>query len=143
LGLHEPVPTAADEIDFVYGPLAGRDFPILPWLKALRAVERRRSARLAYEDPRGNLDLRKALQTHLSQSRGLSCSVDQLLIVNGSQQALDLCARLLISTGDPVVVENPGYRMAHHVFESYGARLLPVEVDGHGLRTDLGHRWPT
>jgi len=137
LALHEPVPTAADEIDFVYGPLAGRDFPILPWLKALRAVERQRSARLAYEDPRGNLDLRKALQTHLSQSRGLSCSVDQLLIVNGSQQALDLCARLLISPGDPVVAENPGYQMAHHVFETYGAKLLPIDVDSHGLRTDL------
>jgi GntR family transcriptional regulator/MocR family aminotransferase len=59
-----------------------------------------------------------------------------LLIVNGSQQALDLCARLLIDPGDRVVVENPGYRMAHHVFSAQGARLHRVGVDRQGMRTD-------
>ena len=129
-------PTRSGEIDFVYGPLAGSDFPTLTWMKALRAVERQRSRRLEYEDSRGNPDLRRALQAHLSQTRGLACSVDQLMIVNGSQQALDLCARLLIDPGDGVVVENPGYRMAHHVFEAYGGVLQCVDVDGHGLVTD-------
>ncbi len=124
------------EIDFLYGPLAGRDFPTLTWLKALRAVERQRMSRLAYDDPRGNVELRRALQAHLSQTRGLSCSTDQLMIVNGSQQALDLCARLLLDPGDPVAIENPGYRMAHHVFEAYGADLQCIDVDEHGLRTD-------
>ena len=105
-------------------------------MKALRAVERQRSRRLEYEDPRGNLALRKALQAHLSQTRGLACSVEQLVIVNGSQQALDLCARLLVNSGDSVVVENPGYRMAHRAFEAYGAKLLGVDVDEQGLVTD-------
>jgi len=129
--------TAPGEVDFVYGPLAGHDFPTLLWLKALRGVERQRSERLAYDDPRGNLELRQALLKHLHQTRGISCSIDQLCIVNGSQQAIDLCARLLVDPGDPVVVENPGYRMAHLVFEAQGARLVGVGVDGHGLRTDL------
>ncbi len=129
-------PTASGEIDFLYGPLAGSDFPVLAWMKALRAVERQRSQRLAYEDPRGNLELRRALQAHLSQARALTCSVGQLMIVNGSQQALDLCARLLVDPGDAVVVENPGYRMAHHAFEAYGARLSCIDVDEHGLMTD-------
>jgi len=124
-----------EEVDFVYGPLAGRDFPTSAWLKALRAVEHRRPVRLVYEDPRGNLELRRALQAHLSRSRGLSCAVEQLMIVNGSQQALDLCARLLVDAGDTVVVENPGYRMAHHVFEAHGARLKEAAVDDQGLRT--------
>ncbi len=135
-----PIPQASGnktgEIDFVYGPLAGSDFPMLAWMKALRAVERQRSRRLEYEDPRGSLALRKALQSHLSQTRGLACSVEQLVIVNGSQQALDLCARLLVNPGDGVVVENPGYRMAHRVFEAYGAKLLGVDVDEQGLVTD-------
>jgi GntR family transcriptional regulator/MocR family aminotransferase len=131
-----PLP-ASGEIDFIYGPLAGRDFPTLTWLKALRTAERQRPARLSYEDPRGNLDLRKALQTHLSHARGLSCSVEQILIVNGSQQGLDLCARLLVSPGDTVAVENPGYRMAHNVFEAYGAKLAGVDVDALGMRTEL------
>ena len=135
-----PVPQASDakagEIDFVYGPLAGSDFPMLAWMKALRAVERQRSRRLEYEDPRGNLALRKALQAHLSQTRGLVCSIEQLVIVNGSQQALELCARLLVNPGDGVVVENPGYRMAHRAFDAYGAKLLGVDVDEQGLVTD-------
>ncbi len=129
-------PTAAGEIDFVYGPLAGTDFPSLAWGKALRAVERHRKSRLEYEDPRGNLELRQVLQTHLSQTRGLVCSVEQVMIVNGSQQALDLCARLLVNPGDCVAVENPGYQAAHQTFLAYGAELACIEVDSQGLKTD-------
>jgi GntR family transcriptional regulator/MocR family aminotransferase len=136
LKVQDAEPIDAAEIDFVYGPLSGNEFPTTIWLKALRAVESRRSQRLAYEDPRGNPDLRRALQRHLSQTRGLSCAVEQIMIVNGSQQALDLCARLLVSPGDAVMVENPGYRMAHHAFEAYGATLLCVDVDEQGLQTD-------
>ncbi len=136
MGIGDAGPAVAGEIDFVYGPLSGNDFPTLAWMKALRAVERQRSRRLEYEDPRGNPELRQALQAQLSRTRGLSCAVEQLMIVNGSQQALDLCARLLVDAGDGVVVENPGYRMAHHAFEACGAKLCCVDVDGHGLRTD-------
>lgn len=123
-------------IDFLYGPLAGRDFPTLAWLKAARQVERERPARLAYDDPRGDTGLRRALQTYLARARGLSCDLRQLIIVNGSQQGVDLCARLLVDAGDTVVVENPGYRMAHHAFETVGAQLHGIGVDSHGLMTD-------
>lgn len=135
LALRLPAPAAAGDIDFVYGPLAGSDFPTLGWMQALRAVERQRRRRLEYDDPRGLLALRQALQAHLAQTRGLVCSVEQLLIVNGSQQALDLCARLLVDPGDAVAVENPGYRMAHHAFEAYGARLQFLDVDAQGVVT--------
>jgi GntR family transcriptional regulator / MocR family aminotransferase len=129
-------PIEAGLIDFVYGPLAGRDFPTLPWLKALRRVESERPARLAYVDPRGDLSLRRALQSYLARARGIACDVDQLVVVNGSQQALDLSARVLLNAGETVVVENPGYRMAHHAFAAVGARLRGVSVDDQGLRTD-------
>lgn len=133
-------PSAHAEIDFVYGPLAGSDFPTAAWLTALRQLERQRHQRLAYDDPLGSVALRAALQAHLSQTRGLVCSVEQLLIVNGSQQALDLCTRLLVNPGDAVAVENPGYRMAHQVFEAYGAKLQCLEIDQHGVVTDaLAH----
>lgn len=136
MDIRDAGPTSPCEIDFVYGPLAGGDFPTQAWIRALRAVERQRPQRLEYEDPRGNLSLRKALQAHLSETRGLVCDVEQIMIVNGSQQALDLCARLLVDPGDGVVVENPGYKMAHHAFEACGAKLLGADVDGHGIRTD-------
>ncbi len=137
LDLRPDAAVAPGVTDFLYGPLAGRDFPTLPWLKALRRVERQRPGRLAYDDPRGAAELRQALQAYLSRTRGLSCDVEQLVIVNGSQQALDLCARLLLDAGDTVVVENPGYRMAHHVFEATGARLHGIGIDPQGLRTEL------
>ena len=126
----------AGVVDFVYGPLAGGDFPTLPWLKASRRVERERPARLAYDDPRGDPGLRRALQAYLARAKGLVCDPAQLVVVNGSQQAIDLCARLLLDPGDTVVVENPGYRMAHHVFEAVGATLRGVDVDAQGLCTD-------
>jgi GntR family transcriptional regulator/MocR family aminotransferase len=123
-------------VDFMYGPLAGGDFPTLAWMKASRQVDRERPDRLAYKDPRGDLRLRQALQSYVARARGISCTPDQLVIVNGSQQALDLCARLLLNPGDKVAVENPGYRMAHHVFSAAGARLHGIEVDQQGLKTD-------
>lgn len=136
LSLPTPAPPVAGPVDFMYGPLAGADFPTLAWMKASRKVERERPARLEYADPRGDPGLRRALQSYLARARGISCDPDQLLIVNGSQQALDLCARLLIDPGDRVVVEDPGYRMAHHVFTAAGARLHGIAVDRQGLLTD-------
>jgi GntR family transcriptional regulator/MocR family aminotransferase len=126
----------AGHIDFKYGPLAGADFPTLAWMKASRKVERERPPRLAYADPRGDARLRRALQSYVARARGISCHPDQLVIVNGSQQALDLCARLLLDPGDVVVVENPGYRMAHHVFSAVGARLRGIPVGQQGLKTE-------
>ncbi|MDM0087242.1 MULTISPECIES: PLP-dependent aminotransferase family protein [unclassified Variovorax] len=132
--------SAPEVVDFVYGPLAGRDFPTLAWTKAARQVERQRAPVLAYEDPQGNEELRAALRVHLAHARGVFCDTSQLLVVNGSQQALDLCARLLVEPGDTVAVENPGYRMAHHVFECAGATLRGVAVDPQGLvPADLAH----
>lgn len=127
---------SAGVVDFVYGPLAGSDFPTLAWSKASRRAERERPGRLAYDDPRGDLGLRRALQAYLARAKGLACDIEQLLIVNGSQQAIDLCARLLVDPGDTVVVEDPGYRMAHQVFEAAGARLHGVGIDPHGLCAD-------
>jgi GntR family transcriptional regulator / MocR family aminotransferase len=54
-------------------------------------------------------------------------------VVNGSQQALDLIARVLIERGDTVAIENPGYQGTREVLRCAGARLLPVAVDRHGL----------
>ncbi|GAB3762139.1 PLP-dependent aminotransferase family protein [Ramlibacter monticola] len=136
LGLGQAQPASGEGVDFMYGPLAGADFPTLAWMRASRKVERERPPRLEYADPRGDLALRRALQSYLARARGISCDLDQLLIVSGSQQALDLCARVLVDPGDRVVVEDPGYRMAHHVFRAYGARLHGIAVDSQGLRTD-------
>ena len=56
--------------------------------------------------------------------------------MHGSQQAIDLCARVLLDADATFVFEDPGYLMARRCFEATGARLLPVPVDAHGLDTE-------
>ena len=128
-------PAPAGSFDFAYGPLSREDFPTLMWAKAVRRAEVAQPSRLAYEDPRGCKLLREELARYLARSRGLQCSADQLVITNGSQQVVDLCARLLLDPGDQVAVENPGYRMAHRAFAATGARLYAVDVDQLGMLT--------
>ena len=122
-------------LDFRYGELAGGDFPTLAWRRALTKAVMRRPARLRYGDPRGLPELRAALQGYLWRGRGLRCEADDILVVNGSQQGLDLCARLLVDPGDRVVIEDPAYHLARQVFLTAGAELAPQPVDREGMRT--------
>lgn len=128
---------AQPAIDFRYGDLAGDDFPVLPWKKAVTKVLLNRKERLRYDDPAGLAALRLALQGYLGRARNLHCSSDQIVIVNGSQQAIDLCARVLMDPGDTVVVEDPCYLAARQCLEAAGAQLASIEVTATGLRTDL------
>ncbi|MEZ2220782.1 PLP-dependent aminotransferase family protein [Rhizobium sp. RCC_161_2] len=125
--------------DFRYGDLAASDFPALLWKRAVDDTVRRRRDRLAYDDPRGSFALRTTLQAYLWRARGIRCELGQLIIVNGSQQGLDLCTRLLVDPGDAVVIEDPCYAMARNVFTAVGATVVPVPADHEGLRTDLLH----
>ena len=65
--------------------------------------------------------------------RGIECRVEDTLITSGSQQALDLVARIFLDDGDFVLTENPTYLAAIQVFQSYGARFAPVPTDDDGL----------
>ena len=122
--------------DFRYGDLSGQDFPVLAWRRALSKVSLKRPAQLRYGDPRGSAALRTALQGYLWRARAIGCTPDQIVIVNGSQQGLDLCARLLIDPGDPFVIENPGYLLARQAFAAAGGAALPIPVDDQGIGTD-------
>ncbi|WP_108523291.1 PLP-dependent aminotransferase family protein [Bradyrhizobium algeriense] len=121
--------------NFRYGDLSPSDFPVLAWKRAAVAAITRRPARLAYNDPCGSRRLRMALQPYLWRSSTVRCEVDQIIIVNGSQQGLDLCARLLLNSDDRFVMEDPGYLMARHVFSATRAAAVPIPVDVKGLDT--------
>lgn len=60
-------------------------------------------------------------------------SPEQIIIVSGAQQAVDLCSRVLLDPGDPVWVEDPGYHGAQAALSGIGAKLTPVPVDESGL----------
>ncbi|PSO31749.1 PLP-dependent aminotransferase family protein [Bradyrhizobium sp. MOS002] len=121
--------------NFRYGELAPSDFPVQAWKKAVTAAMARKPERLAYDDPCGALRLRTALQGYLWRSRSVRCEVDQIVVVNGSQQGLDICARLLLDARDRFVMEDPGYQMARHTFAATGAETIPIPVDVDGLET--------
>ncbi len=130
-------------ISFLYGALSSTDFPTLAWRKAYDAALLQRQTWLYYATPQGELDLRTELQGYLRRARGLICSPEQILVVNGSQQAIDLCARVLLDPGDDVVIEEPCYLMAHRVFQAAGARVSGLPVDEHGLITQNLPKRPT
>jgi GntR family transcriptional regulator/MocR family aminotransferase len=109
-------------------------FPTELWTKitarCLRQISRRN---LMGCDALGYAPLRQAVAEYLTRSRGARCAPEQVAIVSGVQEALDLTARLLVNRGDRVCVENPGYPGAILAFKAYGARLCAAEVDDEGI----------
>jgi GntR family transcriptional regulator/MocR family aminotransferase len=111
-------------------------FPFDVWAKLHGAFWRKADpARLGYGDPAGDARLRELIAAYLRSSRGLQCTPEQILITCGAQQAISVCAQLLIEPGDRVAVENPGYRAAMHALANAGARLQGVAVDEEGFDT--------
>jgi GntR family transcriptional regulator/MocR family aminotransferase len=110
-------------------------FPFVLWRRLLRRhLHALGPSLFQYAAPgTGHSALREALAGYLARSRAVRCSADQIVIVNGSQQALDLCVRVLVDPGDDVAVENPGYLGARELFSASGARVHPVAVDGDGI----------
>ncbi len=81
----------------------------------------------------GYLPLRDAFADYLNTSRGTQCKAEQVMIVSGTQEALDLTARLVLNPGDPVCMEEPGYPGAALAFEALGAKICAVPVDSEGM----------
>jgi GntR family transcriptional regulator/MocR family aminotransferase len=117
------------------------EFPARLWgsLAAKRARTFRSWLQIE-DDGRGYLPLREAITHYLGSSRGVRCSSDQVIIVSGVQQALDLLARVLLRRDDPVWMEDPGYFGASIAFGNVGAKIIPVPVDGEGLSVSAGLR---
>src|SRR5579859_939109 len=113
------------------------DVRLLPAAALARAYGRvlraHGSSLLNYGDARGHVRLRRALAALLSAARGVACDEDTLMLVRGSQMALDLVSRSLLSPGDVVAVEALGYRPAWAALQRAGAQLHPLPVDGEGL----------
>jgi len=109
-------------------------FPIALWTKiTLRCLRRISQRQLMGCDPLGHSPLRKAVAEYLSKSRGVRCVPEQIAIVSGVQEALDLTARLLLNPGDRVCVETPGYPGAILAFKALGARIISAGVDEEGI----------
>jgi GntR family transcriptional regulator / MocR family aminotransferase len=121
-------------VDFRYGRPSYGDFPHAPWRRAIGRRLRAASVRaLDYGPPEGLAPLREAIADYLRRSRAVACVADQILIVNGSQQGLDLIARVLLDPGDRVLLEEPQYVGARRAFLAAGAELVTAAVGPEGL----------
>lgn len=126
-----PDPTAS--ISFRYGRPALDEFPLAIWRQLLSRYCRQHDTLDYNPDLLGHKPLRQAIAGYLERSRQVHCHPDQIVIVSGSQQAIDLASRILINRGDAVAIENPGYLGARQAFTAQGAALCPVSVDESGV----------
>lgn len=126
---------------FSAGMPALESFPVETWQKLLARHARHDTAQwMMYGDQQGLPALREAIAQYLSLSRGVSCDASQVIVLTSSQQALVLIATMMLDDGDPVWLEEPGYRGAQTAFAGAGASIVPVPVDAEGLRVDEGLR---
>lgn len=131
---HLPLPPTGPPRAFRVGVPAFDLFPFDVWAKLNAAFWRKPDLQqLCYGDPAGDERLRGLIAAYLRSSRGLQCTAEQIVITSGAQQAISLCAQLLVTPGDGVAIENPGYRAAGHAFAVAGGRLHGVAVDSEGI----------
>jgi len=130
---HEPRRKAL-RYDFAYSRSDVELFPFAQWSRLLhRRTREVRVRELDYGPPTGSEALQQAIAAHLRRARLVDCDASQVIVVNGSQQALDLVARVLIEPGDQVAIEDPSYEGTREVLHAAGARLLGVPVDRDGI----------
>ncbi|TYQ14856.1 UNVERIFIED_CONTAM: DNA-binding transcriptional MocR family regulator [Acetivibrio alkalicellulosi] len=91
---------------------------------------------LKHTPTEGFLSLRENIAL-LMEKRGVSCSIEEIMVLSGSQQGIDLAARVFIDPGDVIIVEEPSFFSALQIFQSVGARVMGVPVDENGMQIDI------
>jgi len=105
-----------------------------------RAVRRLGANDLGYTDPAGLAELRANICDYLRAARAVRCDPEQVVITGGTQQAIDIAIRVLLTPGDRVWVEDPGYPLTHAQLLLTKARPHAIPVDTQGLIVDAGQR---
>ncbi|MEZ0106230.1 GntR family transcriptional regulator/MocR family aminotransferase [Catenulispora sp. EB89] len=110
-------------------------FPRAAWLRASRrALNAAPNDAFGYGDPRGRVELRRALAEYLGRARGVLADPERIVIVSGAVQGLALLGQVL---GGVVAMEDPYIPLFHEVVRSHGADVVPLPVDDDGARVDL------
>ena len=114
-------------------------FPFAVWSNLVARHSRNpNAAALHYIHPLGSPRFREEICSYLRTARAVKCEPNQIMIVSGSQQALDITARVLLDPGAPVLIEEPGYNLERTVLAAAGCRLVPVPVDTDGMDVAQG-----
>lgn len=121
-------------LPFQHSVAAVEEFPFDVWARIAQKWRKKPPASiLSYGDSVGFQPLREAIAAHLASARGVRCKVEQIIITNGTQQALDLIGRIFLTKGTDVCLEDPCYLGARDIFAATGARLVPVPIDEEGF----------
>ena len=123
----------APKFDFGVGMPDARLFPYDVWRRLLARQIRAQRLDAVYGDAAGLPRLREAIARHIAASRGVETTADDIIVTNGAQHAFDLIARVLLTVGSRVAVEEPGYPPPRQLFATYGAKIHAVPVDADGL----------
>ncbi|RQR92530.1 MULTISPECIES: PLP-dependent aminotransferase family protein [unclassified Burkholderia] len=123
-----------ESLPFMPGVPAVDAFPLEQWRRCVeRAWRSAGPAQLGYQSAEGDAVLRDAIAGYLRASRGVRCDAAQVIVTDGTQGALDLCARALADASDVAWIENPGYHGARNAFLAADLRVEPIGVDAQGL----------
>ncbi len=116
-------------------------FPIKLWTRiAARRLRKAAPTLLSWGSTRGFRPLRETIAHYVGLTRAVKCTADEVVITTGTQQSLDLIARLLLDPGDRVWVEDPGYAAATALLRASGAEVIGVPVDAEGIDSNAGRR---
>lgn len=116
-------------------------FPVQVWSSLVTRHSRGKTAHsLHYGGPMGYEPLREAICVYLRTARAVKCDPSQVMIVSGSQQALEISSRVLLDPGDAAWIEEPGYWLTRSVLKGASAKMVPVPVDEEGLNVAAGVR---
>lgn len=122
---------------FVPGVPETRSFPISVWERLQRQVLKEYgSLALSHAPPQGMEPLRRAIADYVNLERGAHATPDRILVLTSSQQALSLCANVLLDAGDQIFIEDPVYHGARKAFDAAGLECVPVPLDAQGMQTD-------
>ena len=120
--------------DFRLGRAEKSFFPMKAWRRLIpECLGGAEHALSQYGDPAGYLPLRAAIAGHVLRARGVRCTPEQVIIVAGCQEGLNVISRVLLSPGSVMAVEDPCYQGAAGVFEAHQAKLVPIPLDDGGL----------
>ncbi len=112
-------------------------FPFKTWQQLNNKASKIYSnVHLRYGDAEGYRPLREEIAKYLRTYRAVNCTADQIIIVNGSQQGLNLIVKSLVRKGDSVVIEDPGYFGIKMALKFTQAEVCPVPLDQDGLDLD-------
>ncbi|AVR87236.1 PLP-dependent aminotransferase family protein [Thauera aromatica] len=122
---------------FAPGVPETRSFPLQTWERLERQVLKAYGTQaLAHSHPQGMEPLRRAIADYVNLERGARATPECVLVLTSSQQAMTLCANVLLDTGDRICIEDPVYHGARKAFDAAGLACVPIPLDADGMRVE-------